>query len=120
MKKNHLIAIIIILAFTLFVVLAHSGASDKADKAIEKAELKEKTYLPTESNPFKESYLEGCVGKDLETFNYCDCTYDVLVRELGEKKLLEQAVDFVYDDILSPEFEKATSKALFECFKYIE
>jgi len=50
----------------------------------------------TKENAYKSDYIEGCSPNGITNMEYCECTYDYLVKEFGgEKEFLLEAVKFV-------------------------
>ena len=56
----------------------------------------EEPAVVAEENTYKSDYIEGCSPNGITNMEYCECTYDYLVKETGgEKEFLAEAVKFV-------------------------
>lgn len=114
MSKNIKIILGIVFALILLSII-FSGASDKADEAIRKVETKDRPTISYEvRQDLKVNYMIGC-SEDGD-YEYCNCTFEYLVSELGWDGLMEVMMDYY----LTRNFPKIMIDAAFHCIDLME
>jgi hypothetical protein len=99
MKKNILLAVIILIA----IIFGYALATPVPDAKQETKILTEPTIKPvpltqTPTGSYEKAYMESCV-EETDGFEngeaYCQCTYDVLKNRLGLDGLVLLSVDYL-------------------------
>ena len=115
MNKNTKIVLIIFAVLVFFLIII-SGASNRSDEAIKKTEIKETSTIDySVRKEMKENYMLGC-NEEGDLYEYCNCTFDYLVSELGWDGLINIMMDYY----LSGEYQKIMVDAAFHCVDEIE
>ena len=64
----------------------------------------------TKTDTFKEDYMEGC--SDGTNLDYCECTYDYLLEDLGKSGFLKVAYKYTETEVLPDVMFDAMAKCL--------
>ncbi len=67
---------------------------------------------------FKTEYISAC-AEESAMLDYCKCSYDVLLEELGAEGLLTNAMEFSMG-VLTPQMQDAMIVTMTKCIDYIK
>lgn len=68
---------------------------------------------------FKDEYIAGCAEFDHGMLQYCECSYDTLLSELGSEGLLRNAIEYTMGT-MTPDMQNAMMVVLNKCMIYIK
>ena len=118
MKKNILLAVIILIA----IIFGYALATPVPDAKQETKILTEPTIKPvpltqtqTTTGAYEKAYMEACVaevsmyeGKEA----YCQCTYDVLKNRLGLDGLVSLSIEYMETEETTEEMWDAVKECI--------
>jgi hypothetical protein len=84
-----------------------SKVSEKEDRIVVP------TTTDTAMDNYKDGYIEGCVGTDISTYAYCECTYNKALSTMGKDKLIEESYNYLKTNTLSSEFLNVAGSCMY-------
>jgi len=63
----------------------------------------------------KSNFMEGCLSEANFQYNYCNCTYDYMLDNMGFEDFVKQSVEYELTDVLNEEIEENMIGAMVEC-----
>ena len=108
-KTNILLGVIVI-------ALAIGGAIWLGgDNKVENNEVEQSTLQDSsKTSEFKTAFVGGCLGEG-GGLEYCSCTYDSLIKNMGVEGLMYESIDYMEAEKLSDNLKAELVKAIKEC-----
>ena len=64
---------------------------------------------------FKRNYMDGCLLSDPRQEEYCECSFDGLVKRIGIKEMLKMSIDIDAEKDISKKHSEAMVNSAIEC-----